>query len=207
MPTDTSEGAADAASPRTPSDNPKGEARDRYDTLALLTRDRRFDFMNYGFSAIDPDAGSMALDEADEPFRYHIQLYHEVCRPVDLAGLDVLEVGSGRGGGAYVARRYLGAASVTGVELSPAAVDLSRQRFPDPALSFIAGDAERLPCPDATFDVLLNVESSHCYPNVGRFSGRSGASSSREAASSMPTSARPCAWPGLPIRRGASASP
>lgn len=31
------------------------------------------------------------------------------------------------------------------------------------------GDAEKLPLADASFDAVLNVESSHCYGNVETF--------------------------------------
>lgn len=36
-------------------------------------------------------------------------------------------------------------------------------------LNFIQGDAEDLPFDGDTFDMELNVESSHQYPNVGQF--------------------------------------
>ena len=36
-------------------------------------------------------------------------------------------------------------------------------------LTFVQGDAEHLPFPDATFDAVLNVEASHCYPSFPRF--------------------------------------
>ncbi|MGH7787775.1 MAG: MGH1-like glycoside hydrolase domain-containing protein, partial [Candidatus Binatia bacterium] len=42
---------------------------------------------------------AITLDDADEPNRYSIQLYHRVATQVDLAGKDVLEVGCGHGGG------------------------------------------------------------------------------------------------------------
>jgi len=36
-------------------------------------------------------------------------------------------------------------------------------------LNFMEGDAERLPFAPATFDAVINVEASHCYPNFPRF--------------------------------------
>merc|ERR1719460_1375102 len=36
-------------------------------------------------------------------------------------------------------------------------------------LSFVQGDAENLPFPDASFDIVVNVESSHTYPHFDRF--------------------------------------
>jgi len=41
---------------------------------------------------------ALTLSEEDEKDRYSIQLYHHVSSQIDLKGLKVLEVGSGRGG-------------------------------------------------------------------------------------------------------------
>ncbi len=38
-----------------------------------------------------------------------------------------------------------------------------------PGLDFVQGDAENLPFPDESFDVVLNVEASHAYPHFDRF--------------------------------------
>jgi SAM-dependent methyltransferase len=36
-------------------------------------------------------------------------------------------------------------------------------------LSFVEGDALSLPFGEGAFDVVMNVEASHCYPDFGRF--------------------------------------
>jgi len=36
-------------------------------------------------------------------------------------------------------------------------------------LSFSEGDAESIAYPDNSFDVVINVESSHCYPSFNKF--------------------------------------
>lgn len=38
-----------------------------------------------------------------------------------------------------------------------------------PNLAFIEGDAEDLALADASFDIVLNIESAHCYASVPRF--------------------------------------
>ncbi|MGH2689800.1 MAG: class I SAM-dependent methyltransferase, partial [Actinomycetota bacterium] len=63
----------------------------------------------------------------------------------------------------------LGPAAMVGVDLSESAVELCARRHPVAGLSFRAGDAERLPFPDGSFDAVLNVESSHCYPSMETF--------------------------------------
>lgn len=123
--------------------------------------------MNYGFD--DPDIPRLTLEAADEKDRFCIQLYDYVTAPVDLEGKRVLEVGCGRGGGCSFIARYRNPQQMTGVDLAGAAVDFCRRTHRIPGLEFRTGDAEQLPFADSTFDVVVNVESSHCYPNLQAF--------------------------------------
>lgn len=124
--------------------------------------------MNYGFRP-GPGQPTPELDRDDEPDRFCIQLYHHVASAVDLTGARVLEVGSGRGGGASFVRRYLSPERVTGVDFSGKAVALCQTRHSIDGLEFCRGNAEALPFENETFDAVLNVESSHCYGSPGRF--------------------------------------
>lgn len=140
-----------------------------YGRLAQRHRGADWTFMNYGFV---PPAGetALALDQQDESDRLCIQLYHRVASAADLAGKTVLEVGSGRGGGASFVARYHRPAKITGADFSPQAVALCQKRHAAVAnLTFVVGDAEHLPFPDASFDAVINVESSHCYGHVEKF--------------------------------------
>jgi len=125
-------------------------------------------FMNYGFL---PDDGStsLQLDPADEPDRLCIQLYEAVVSGVDLSGKDVLEVGSGRGGGASFVARYHSPETMHGIDFSKNAIELCHQREGSGKLHFHHGDAESLPFEDDHFDAVLNVESSHCYASADKF--------------------------------------
>jgi len=142
--------------------------RSWYEFLARRYRDRQWTFMNYGYR---PPHGTapLVLAPGDEPDRCCIQLYQLVASAVDLSGREVLEVGSGRGGGAAFVARTLGPSRVVGVDVSPRAVALCRARHAVPALSFEVGNAEQLGFADASFDAVLNVESSHCYGDLGAF--------------------------------------
>ncbi|MBO0921900.1 class I SAM-dependent methyltransferase [Cellulomonas sp. zg-ZUI222] len=140
-----------------------------YELLGARVRQPAWTFMNYGFAPLDPTAAPLALDPADEPDRYGVQLYAHVLDGLDLTGADVLEVGSGRGGGASWVARALAPATTTGVDLAASAVRLSRRQRRGPGLRFMQGDALALPFDDASFDVVLNVESSHCYPSTEQF--------------------------------------
>jgi ubiquinone/menaquinone biosynthesis C-methylase UbiE len=139
-----------------------------YDFLARRYRDRQWTFMNYGYR---PPHGTapLVLAPEDEPDRSCIQLYHLVASAVDLSGREVLEVGSGRGGGASFVARTLRPWRLVGIDVSPRTVALCRARHAVPGLSFEVGNAEQLGFADAAFDAVLNVESSHCYGDPGAF--------------------------------------
>lgn len=138
-----------------------------YGYLARSYRGADWTFMNYGFD--DPRVSRLPLEPADESNRLCIQLYDYVTAPVDLYGRRVLEVGCGRGGGASFIARYKKPQQMTGVDLSGEAIVFCRETHRVAGLDFQTGDAERLPFPDASFDAVVNVESSHCYPNLPAF--------------------------------------
>ena len=123
-------------------------------------------FMNYGL-----DLGAQALELAPEleGDRYPIQLYHRVVSSAPLAGRDLLEVGCGRGGGADYLARSFAPRQVIGLDLTSTAIAFCERNYARDNLSFVQGDAELLPFESARFDVVVNIESSHCYPDVRRF--------------------------------------
>ena len=125
--------------------------------------------MNYGYADLDTQAPRFALMPSDEPERYPIALYHHIATLAPVVGREVLEVGSGRGGGASYVARYLKPARFVGLDLSGKAVQFSNRRHCVDTLGFKRGDAENLPFPDGSFDSVINVESSFCYPSIDRF--------------------------------------
>jgi ubiquinone/menaquinone biosynthesis C-methylase UbiE len=125
-------------------------------------------FMNYGFHPVDPSE-TPVLNEVDEYNRYFIQLYDYVASGARIEGRDVLEVGSGRGGGASYINRYLQPKTMTGIDFSDEAVNFCRKTHRVEGLSFRQGDAEAMPFEEASFDVVMNVESSHCYGSMEKF--------------------------------------
>ena len=81
-----------------------------------------------------------------------------LCEAVDLrAGERVLDVACGNGNAALAAARRFG--DVVGVDYVPALLDRARQRADAEGLdvSFKEADAEALPFPDDTFDVVLST--------------------------------------------------
>ncbi|MDP9360607.1 MAG: class I SAM-dependent methyltransferase [Acidobacteriota bacterium] len=126
-------------------------------------------FMNYGYEDVDGSAPRLSLKEPDELRRRSIQLYNYVISGLALEGKDVLEVSSGRGGGCRYIYESFGPRSVTGLDRSEASIEFSSMVNPSPNLMFRSGDAEAMVFADASFDVVINVEASHCYGSMDRF--------------------------------------
>lgn len=77
-------------------------------------------------------------------------------------GLDVLDVASGEGYGAALLAQV--AKSVVGVEIAPETVEHARAAYDAPGLTFLQGDARRIPCPDHSFDAVVSFETlEHFY--------------------------------------------
>jgi ubiquinone/menaquinone biosynthesis C-methylase UbiE len=140
-----------------------------YESLARYFRTEDWLFMNYGYDSEALRRNKIPLNNDEEAHRCHIQLYRHLCSAVALDGKDVLEIGSGRGGGAFYMKHHLGPRSVTGVDYSSNAVAFCRKRYKADGLSFLRGDAEQLAFSDDTFDVIVNIESSHGYRSMERF--------------------------------------
>jgi len=148
---------------------PKIIWRTCYELLAARVQTPDWAFMNYGYSMGAASTSAPALEPSDEADRLSIQLYDHALGTADLRGTDVLEVGSGRGGGASYISRYRHPRTMIGLDFSERAVALSTKHRQAPGLTFVRGDAQSMPFPDGSFDAVINVESSHCYPSVDTF--------------------------------------
>jgi SAM-dependent methyltransferase len=124
---------------------------------------------NYGF----------APAEGHHPQRFQHQMYRELlrrlgkARPVEPQStpLKLLEVSCGRGGGlnAFTAAAP-GVFDATGLDVAASAIAFCRSTYGETdRLRFVEGSALDLPFPDASFDVLLNVEASNDYGDRPRF--------------------------------------
>ncbi|MCJ7626561.1 MAG: class I SAM-dependent methyltransferase [Anaerolineaceae bacterium] len=143
-----------------------------YQFLARSYQRKDWKFMNYGYAPLANQNRIIYLDKADEDNHFCIQLYDHAAGAVDLRDYKVLEVGSGRGGGADYIKRYLKPEIMIGVDISENAVRFCNENYHVKGLSFEAGNAESLPFSDNSFDVVMNVESSHCYSSMDAFLGQ-----------------------------------
>jgi ubiquinone/menaquinone biosynthesis C-methylase UbiE len=144
-----------------------------YNYLASRDRDAKVTFMNFGFAL--PESSEDAIDGGGtDPEVRRKALYWKVAGGISTPGWDwsqkeVLEVGSGRGGGADYLSTRLKPRSYQGIDLSSKAVRFCQERHSRKGLRFSQGNAEDLTFPDQSFDVVINLESSHCYPQMSKF--------------------------------------
>jgi SAM-dependent methyltransferase len=138
-----------------------------YPVLTRRVQGEEVLFLNYAYEE-DPPMG-IALSAEDEPNRACLQLYHHVATQVPLRGKNILEVSCGHGGGASYLARGFQPERCTALDLNPAGIRFCQRRHQIAGLVFIQGDAENLPFSPNTFDVVVNVEASHCYPDFPRF--------------------------------------
>ncbi len=136
-----------------------------YSYISSLDRNGEVVFLNYGYA----DDKNINLKKEDEKNRYSIQLYNHVVSSINLEGSDILEVGCGRGGGASYIAGYFSPKSIKGLDLCKKSIDFCSKHYSIKGLSFCCGNALNLPYTDNNFDAVINVESSHRYPDMERF--------------------------------------
>jgi len=139
-----------------------------YESLAKRIQESKWHYMNYGYVP-GPDEQPIVHEGDAKLQRTALQMYHYLAAKVGLENKQVLEVGSGRGGGAKYLAGAMKPASYVGMDLAQSAVDLSNKMHQLPNLKFIQGSAESIPVADASFDVVVNVESCHAYGSVPQF--------------------------------------
>jgi phthiocerol/phenolphthiocerol synthesis type-I polyketide synthase E len=125
-------------------------------------------FLNYGYVSLGEGDEAQFEVGLEVPNRHSVRLIYELIGTTDLRGCRVLDVGCGRGGAvALLADRF--DSVVTGVDLAPDAIAFCRRVHRRHNVRFEVGDAEHLAIDDRDFDAVINVESSHAYPNMRGF--------------------------------------
>ena len=123
-------------------------------------------FMNYGYADTNP---TIILETQDERNRYSIQLYHYLVSAIELKNKDIYEIGCGRGGGLEYITRLFSPTSARGIDLDKHAIAFCNRHYELNGLSFLQGDAQKLPLDNNSCDVVINVESSHRYLDMNLF--------------------------------------
>ncbi len=136
--------------------------------ISMVDKNADILFMNYGYNDTDQ---KIKLKEQNEANRYSVQLYHHLACEADLDSKNIVEIGCGRGGGlSYITEKF-SPATALGIELNKKAVSFCNKYYSLDGLSFLQGDAQNLNLENNSFDVVINVESSHRYPRMSAFLG------------------------------------
>ena len=152
--------------------------------MSWVNQDDDWVTMNYGY-AMNPDDpksdGVLLSDMSEEQDRreiYSIQLYYYTASVLpgvkNLEGKTLVEMGSGRGGGLSFLTRFLNPEKAIGIDFSQNQVDFCNKRHSDVTnLTYYQGNAETFTeleaIEEGSVDLLVNVESSHCYGNIDNF--------------------------------------
>jgi SAM-dependent methyltransferase len=136
-----------------------------YNRGAAQISDRSCTFMNWGYMNGDEASGAGGEDSPELLERVSAALYDRALEGVQVEGRSVIEVGSGRGGGCAHIASTRKAATVTGVDPSDRLIAFCRSAHLLGNLRFEEGSASKLPIADASVDVVVCIESSHCYPS------------------------------------------
>lgn len=140
-----------------------------YSEMSDWLRHPRFVFMNHGFMELEGDSSFSWLKEEDSLWRYSINLIRHSIRDLDLTGKRIIDIGCGRGGACSYLARYHAPAAIRGIDLSADNIRFCKEFLHFDNVSFAEGDAQNLAYGDDSFDVVLNIQSSYCYPDLGRF--------------------------------------
>ncbi|RZK48697.1 MAG: class I SAM-dependent methyltransferase [Pedobacter sp.] len=133
-----------------------------YNTATFLFKKKwEWKFMNYGYAELNMYAAEYEI--------LCSQMYAHLANQIEIMPTDhILEVGCGRGGGCEFLLKYH-PLQVTGLDFSNQAIQFCKSNYQAKNLNFEVGNAEALPFPDASFDIIFNIESSHCYGNRDQF--------------------------------------
>jgi ubiquinone/menaquinone biosynthesis C-methylase UbiE len=122
-----------------------------------------------GTQFTDLEWGAPEFYQAVEADRYQRQPFmEEAVGFARYPGKRLLEIGCGLGTDLFQFAR--GGAKVTGMDLTSSGPALARRRFELEGVpgSFLTGDAENLPFPDDSFDVVYSFGVLHHTPNTRR---------------------------------------
>ncbi|WP_127529564.1 class I SAM-dependent methyltransferase [Paenibacillus kobensis] len=148
-----------------------GEIRDYSEianSFALSGIGRFATFLNYGYVSTGNE--QHAVIEPDDVWnRNSVKLLLEAVGRTALEGREVIDIGCGRGGNIAALHKYFKPLSSVGLDICPANIAYCSAKSRRTESFFLVGDAENIPFADESFDVVLNMESAHAYPNRARF--------------------------------------
>ena len=87
----------------------------------------------------------------------HLNRYYFAANIADLSSKTILDIASGSGYGSYIISEH--AEHVYGVDISQEAIEYSQEHYNKTNLTFIQGDACKIPLKDRTIDMVISFET------------------------------------------------
>ena len=137
-----------------------------YNFIGLAGKLRPAKFLNHGYAEEGVTIDNISLTEVGQlPHNLYMHLFEQASP----TGKHVLEIGCGRGAGLALMNEHYKPVRSVGVDLSDANIRRCKKLYSKLNIEFIRGTAEKQIFPDKTFDLVFNLESSHCYVSKRKF--------------------------------------
>ena len=128
----------------------------------LLSQEDNYKFMNHGYYPPYPK-----LINNHKKFKHQCSLYLSLVKNLNLNDKNILDIGCGKGGGIEVYNTYLNSVKLVGCDLNTQNINFCKKNYS--YAKFYQCDAQSLIFKDNSFDIVTNVESSHCYLDKTKF--------------------------------------
>ena len=128
----------------------------------LLGSDNYYNYMNHGYYP-----PYKKLFDYHKIFKHQASLYLHLFDDIDTKNKSLLEVGCGRGGGINLLSKMFDFKNIEACDLSEANINHC-QKYAD-GIKFKISNAENIDYEHNQFDIVINVESSHCYNYLDPF--------------------------------------
>jgi SAM-dependent methyltransferase len=126
-----------------------------------VTKD--LNFLNHGYHPIDP-----RIENTNILLKTPASLYLKTLGEIDNSNSkSLLDIGCGRGGGLDIIKTYYPNMSLYGCDLVGS--NIANAKNIGNGINYKVCDALDLKYECCSLDYVLNVESSHCYPNLSKF--------------------------------------
>jgi len=128
----------------------------------ILGSDNHNNYMNHGYYPAYKN-----LFDYHKIFKHQASLYLHLFDNIDTKNKSLLEVGCGRGGGINLLSESYDFKNIEACDLTDSNITHCQKYAND--IKFKVADAENLDYDDDQFDIVINVESSHCYKDLNPF--------------------------------------
>ena len=134
-----------------------------YTDVNIFFELEKIDFMNHGYYPT-----SSLLNDKNETFKNQKSLYLSLFKDVDTNNKVILDVGCGRGGGINTLDKYFNFKEIYACDVNEKNIQYCKNNNSS-NINYKTLNALNLEYPDNFFDIVTNVESSHCYENPSLF--------------------------------------